>query len=110
MKNDTKNKQKGISILGILFFGFVLILVLSYFHISIKTVVDSPTGQENVNYVKGSTQSLWDAYLAKPAHYLWQDVWVNIIWKSFISNMERIRDGQPTDIDNAAKSIQMQGQ
>jgi hypothetical protein len=72
--------------------------------------VESPTGQENVTYVKGTTQDLWNTYLAQPAHYLWQDVWVNIIWKGFISNMERIRDGQPTVFDNAAKGLQVQTQ
>ncbi|MBU0998707.1 hypothetical protein KKG24_00140 [Patescibacteria group bacterium] len=105
MKNY--NKQSGISILGILFLSVVVILVLSYFNISIKSVVDSPAGQENVNYVKGGAKSLWTTYLAEPASYLWNDVWVNIFWKGFISNMERIRDGQPTDFDNAAKSLQM---
>ncbi|MBI3888728.1 hypothetical protein HY311_02960 [Candidatus Nomurabacteria bacterium] len=108
MINFNKNKQDGISILGVLVFGFILILVLSYFNISIKAVVDSPTGQENIGYVKGTSQNVWDKYLATPAHYLWQDVWVNIFWKGFISNMERIRDGKPTDFDNAAKSVQVQ--
>ena len=105
MKIFNKNKQDGISILGFLLFGFIIILILSYFNISIKTVVNSPTGQENVNYVKGTTQSVWDKYLAQPAHYLWQDVWVNIFWKSFISNMESIRDGKPTEYDNAANKL-----
>ncbi len=97
----------GISILGLLVLTFVVILVLSYFHISIKAVVESPTGQENVNYVGGGAKDLWTTYLAAPASYLWNDVWVNIFWKSFISNMERIRDGQPTDFDKAAKNLQI---
>ena len=105
MKNH--NKQNGVSILGILILGVIIILALSYFNISIKTVVESPTGQENVNYVGGGAKNLWTTYLAKPASYLWYDVWVNIFWKSFISNMERIRDGQPTDIDNATKNLQI---
>lgn len=95
-------KNQGISILGIIFLAAILILVLSYFNISVKGVVESPTGQENINYVKGTSQSLWDKYLAEPAHYLWKDVWVDIFWKSFILNMERIRDGKPTDVTNAA--------
>lgn len=104
MKNF--NTQKGISILGILFLAVILILVLSYFRISIKSVVESPTGQENINYVGGGTKNLWTAYFAEPASYLWNDVWIKIFWKSFISNMERIRDGQPTDFDNAAPKFQ----
>ena len=102
------DKEKGISILGILFFGFILILVLSYFNISIKAVVESPSSQENINYIGGEARSLWTTYLAEPVSYLWNDVWINIFWKGFISNMERIRDGQPTDFDKAAENLKIE--
>jgi len=106
MKN--LNKERGISILGVLVLGVLIILVLSYFNISIKSVVESPIGQENVNYVGGGAKDLWTTYLAKPASYFWKDVLVNIFWKSFISNMERIRDGKPTDFDKAADNLKIQ--
>ncbi len=108
MKNFNKKTQKGMSILGILVLGFILILVLSYFSISIKSVVESPTGQENLNYVGGGTRSVWNDYLKRPASYLWNDIWINIFWKGFINNMERIRDGQPTDFDKAAVNLEVQ--
>ncbi len=100
-----KSKKNGISIIGILFLGVIIILVLSYFKISVRSVVESPTGQDNISYVGGGTVNLWDTYLSKPASYLWNDVFINIFWKSFINNMERIRDGQPTDYQNSAPSI-----
>lgn len=103
-----KNKKAGISILGLIILAVIVILVLGYFHVSIKAVVENPTSQDNINYVKGGTESFWDEYLAQPAHYLWQDVWVNIFWNSFIDNMKRIRDGQPTDLDKAVKNIEVQ--
>lgn len=106
MKNF--NKKAGISIVGILILAFIALLVLSYFNISIKSVVESPVGQENINYVGGGTENLWTTYLAKPAAYLWNDVWINIFWKGFINNMERIRDGQPTDYTNAANNLKIQ--
>mgnify|MGYP003576130730 CR=1 FL=1 len=87
--------------------GFILILVLSYFNISIKAVVESPTGQENLGYVQGTGKSLWNEYLAEPVHYLWHDIWLEIFWKSFINNMERIRDGQPTDFEKAGENLQV---
>ena len=102
------NKKAGISILGIIILAVLVILVLGYFHISIRAVVNNPTSQDNINYVKGGTESIWDEYLAQPAHYLWQDVWLNIFWQGFINNMERIRDGQPTSLDNAAKNLEVQ--
>ena len=35
------------------------------------------------------------------------DVWIDIFWKGFISNMERIRDGQPTDFDKAGDALKL---
>lgn len=99
MKNS---KQKGLSIIGIVIVGFVVILVISYFHISLKKVVENPDTQDNLHYVGDNSKSVWDKYLREPATYLWHDVWVNIFWKGFISNMERIRDGKPNDFQNSA--------
>lgn len=102
------NKKGGISILGLLVLAVIIILVLSYFNISIKGVVQSPTGQENINYVGGGAKSFWTTYLEEPASYLWNDVWVKIFWQGFINNMERIRDGQPTDFQNAGNNLKVQ--
>jgi len=102
-----KNKQKGMSILGFLVLAAGLILILSYFNISIKTIVESSTGQENIEYVKGGSKSLWDEYLADPASYLWNDIWVKLFWRPFVDNMERLRDGRPTDFDEASANLQV---
>ncbi|MBP9711410.1 MAG: hypothetical protein KBD55_00015 [Candidatus Pacebacteria bacterium] len=98
MKNFPKNG--GISILGIVLLGFLLILVLSYYNIRIQSVVESPTAQDNLNYVGDNSRSFWDKYLAAPAHYLWHDVWVNIFWHSFIDNAKRLRDGNGTELQD----------
>ncbi len=104
----SKNKAKGISILGVLLLGVIIILVLSYFDISIKAVVESPAGQENIDYVKGGTKSLWTEYLREPATYFWNDIWLKLFWGPFIENMGRIRDGVPTDFDNAGSNLQIE--
>lgn len=104
MKNFIKG---GISILGVLFLCFILILVLSYFKINIKSVVESPEGQSNINYVRGESTNFWNQYLKKPATYFWQDIFVEIFWKSFINNMERIRDNKPTDYEKAAPIMKL---
>jgi hypothetical protein len=100
MKNS--GAKQGFSILGIIILVFLGILVISYFNISIEKVVENPATQDNLQYVGGNTKSVWDKYLKDPANYLWHEVWVDIFWKGFISNMERIRDGKPTDLQNAA--------
>jgi hypothetical protein len=101
-----KNFGKGeISILKLLLIGFIVILVLSYFKISIREVVESPEGQDNINYVTDNTKTFWDKYLKDPANYLWHDVFIDIFWQGFINNMERIRDGKPTDYEKYAPAV-----
>jgi len=100
--NETR---RGISIIGVLLLGFILILVLSYFKISVRSVVESPEAQENIEYIGGGTRNLWNDYLKEPASYLWNDIFINIFWESFVNNMERIRDGKPTDYELAAPSV-----
>ena len=96
------NKKGGTSIFNTLIIGFMFVLILSYFKINIRTVVESPEGQSNISYVTDNTKTFWDKYLKDPASYLWNDVFVKIFWTSFINNMERIRDGKPTDYENFA--------
>lgn len=99
------DKTGGISILGILLLGFLLILTLSYFHISLQAVVESPDAQGNLHYIGRFGADLWNNYFKKPVLYIWNDVFVAIFWQSFINNMERIRDGKPTDFENATPKV-----
>ena len=86
---NNKNNKKGISIIGILILGFILILVISYFNIRIKSVVESPAAKENIEYVGGSSKNLWTSYLKKPAEYLWNDVFIHLFWEPFYYNMNQ---------------------
>ena len=69
MKN--KKQQRGMSILGVIVFVVIVILVLSFFNISIKSVVESPSGQENINYVRGGVVGFWDNHLKEPVEKFW---------------------------------------
>jgi hypothetical protein len=60
MKNF--NKTKGMSIIGAIIFGLIIVLLLSYFNISIKGIVESPTGQENITYVREAINNFWNNY------------------------------------------------
>lgn len=105
MKNLNKKNKGGISVIGILILGFILLLVLSYFKISIRTVVESPEAQDNIQYVSGAGVSVWDKYLKKPANDFWNKVVKDLLWASFVNNMERIRDGQPTEMEENAPGL-----
>ena len=98
-------KKGGISILGMLFLFIILMFVLSYFNVSLKTAVEKPAVQDNAKYVEGTGKSLWDEYLKKPVDYLWNAVWVKIFWASFVSNMEDIRDHKSNDIQKIGPTV-----
>ncbi len=84
--NDKKDKKGGISILGLLVLGIVIVLIFSYFKINVKTVLQSPDGKNNVNYVTEAGKNIWDNYLREPTTYLWNN-FVNIFWNSFLDTM-----------------------
>lgn len=99
------NDKRGISILGILFLGIVLILILSYFNISIRVIVESPTGQDNINYIEGTSKSLWTTYLKEPLTHIWNDIWIPFFWEPFLSNMKKLSKGEPTDFEINAPTV-----
>lgn len=105
MNKKFKQKKRGISLIGLVVLVFIIILVLSYFGINIKAVIESPNTQDNINYVKGSGETVWNSYLKRPVAYLWNDVFIDIFWKAFINNMKNIRDNKPTDFQTAAPVV-----
>ncbi|HUD04250.1 MAG TPA: hypothetical protein VMR73_02040 [Candidatus Paceibacterota bacterium] len=49
----------------------IAILILSYFGISIQSVINSPTTQNNFSYVWGGVVYVWNTYLSGPFWALW---------------------------------------
>ena len=96
MKNYFKNKQSGrMSLFGFIVLGIVLILLLSYFKVTVRGIIESPEGQDNVNYVQSIGQNIWQNYLQDPATYLWNDVWVPLIWHPVLSLLVHVKDKIP---------------
>jgi hypothetical protein len=83
----------------------VILLVLSYFGFSLRSLIDQPVTQDNFTYVATSTASVWDKYLRQPAGYLWNDVFINLIWDPAIYNLEQMKTGKPTNIATSAPTL-----
>ena len=79
------------------------LLILSYFGINLRNLVNAPTTQDNVSYVASTTVNVWDQYLRVPAAYAW-GIFVDLIWTPALHNLEAIKDSQPTNINNIATS------
>ena len=52
------------------FWSFVLFIALSFFGISLKAIIESPMGQENLAYLTHLITSLWH-WIILYAQYLW---------------------------------------
>lgn len=85
--------------------GVVALLILSYYGFSLRTLVSSPTTQDNFGYVATTTVSVWDTYLKQPATYLWNDVFIDLIWTPAIDNLTKIKNGQPTNVQTDAPTV-----
>jgi hypothetical protein len=56
--------------------------------------------RSNVSYVWSGVVNFWNNYLAGPASYLWNDIFVGLIWESFIVNMQALTNGEsPTNFE-----------
>jgi len=83
----------------------VAIIVLSYFGFNLRSVVESPTTQGNLSYVWGGVVYVWSGYLERPASYLWNDIFIDLLWNSFVYNLERIKGGGTTTIEELSPQV-----
>ncbi len=92
--------QEGL--IKIIIIIIIFLLVLSYLGINLRSIIESESFQNNWNYAREGVKYIWQSYLSNPAKYLWYNVFIDLIWESFIDNMERIKDGQELKvIENA---------
>ena len=66
------------------------LLILSYFGINLRNIVESETGQGNFTYVWGWLSWMWKNLLSTPANYLWQNA-VLPIWDMFVQALGYLR-------------------
>lgn len=85
----------------ILILLFLLIIILSVFNISLRAIFGKEITQDNLlfvwQWIKYGWEWIvyvWNTFLAGPASYLWNDVFIDLLWDSFIENMQRIKTGE----------------
>ncbi len=84
----------------------IAIVVLGFFGISLKSVFQKQSVQENLSFVWQTTQYVWNTYLAVPAQYAW-NIFYNLLWRSFLENAERLKRGElPNFIEGQPKLSQ----
>jgi phosphatidylglycerophosphatase A len=65
----------------------ILLLIVSYFGINLRQVVNSPTTQDNVSYVWDGAMTVWNNYLKVPATALW-NFFISYVWNIAIDSLK----------------------
>lgn len=101
-----KNKQKGV-IRWILLVIIALVLASYFFNFSVEEAVEDEQTQQNANYISQQLDTLWNNHLAEPADYLWNDIFLDLIWSAFTENLERLRNGENTVYEDNAPGVEL---
>jgi hypothetical protein len=72
----------------------VAIIVLSFFGFNLRSIVESDLTQDNLGYAKELVVRVWEGYLSKPVLYFWNNIFVGLIWESFLRAMQNVRNGE----------------
>ena len=67
------------------------IVILGTLNVDLRAMLQKPMIQENFSFIWQGISYVWDAFLEQPAEYLWNVVFINLLWNSFIENLEKIR-------------------
>ena len=86
MKINKATGQRGL--IKIILMVVIALLVISYFGINLRALVNSPTTQDNVSYVSSTTVNIWNNYLKVPVTYIWNEIFVALIWNPAINNLK----------------------
>ncbi|HJN62798.1 MAG TPA: hypothetical protein QGH03_01010 [Candidatus Paceibacterota bacterium] len=98
------NRQGGLIKLIIVI--IIAIIVLSYFSFDLRSIVEAPQTQDNLGYVWELLTILWVDYLSQPILYFWNNIFIDLLWETFISNFERIKAGESTDFELNTPSVE----
>lgn len=71
----------------------LIIIILSLYGVSLSNVFGNQLVRGNFAFIYNFSTWLWDNYLHDPVRIAFR-VWVDVLWKPFVSAMDRIGKGQ----------------
>jgi hypothetical protein len=90
------NKNSGFIKLILLI--VVVILILSYFGVSLRKVASSETGQDNFGFLKelgtkvwDFCLSIWNQYLEQKVLFIWNDIIIKYGWNFVTDLIDKVR-------------------
>lgn len=85
---NTFEFKKGFSLIRFLIGVLILIVFISLLGYNIEQdVVQNEQVQSNFGYVVGWVGDLWDNHLSSPILYVWNDIFIDLLWDPFVESI-----------------------
>jgi len=85
--------------------AIIIIAILSYFGFNLKSFVENDIVQNNFGYAWNAIKYAWNNFLARPADYLWNDIFVNLLWNPFVDTLQRLKAGKSPEMIEHAPQV-----
>src|SRR6185369_1737449 len=85
----------------------IALLILSYFGFNLRSIVNSPTFQDNWHFVTDLAIKVWNDYLKAPATLVW-DLFIRLVWTPAMAVLQHI-PGNNTQATSSAMLLQQPG-
>lgn len=99
-----KKTGKSGSLKWILILIIGLIAASYFFDFNLKEAIEDEQTQSNFSYIKEQVLTFYNAYLRNTAEYLWNDIFIDLIWENFTDNLEKVKNGETTLIEEAGSN------
>lgn len=99
------NNREGGFLKWIIVIVIGLVIASYFFDFSVKEAVEDEQTQSNFAYISVEVQEFWNEHLAEAADYLWNDIFIDLLWESFIENLERVKEGEDTVFEENAPGV-----
>lgn len=102
---NTKNKKEKGSIKWFILLVLGIIIASFYFNFDLQEAVEAEQTQSNFSYIKKNIIEFYNSYLKNTIDYLWNDIFIDLIWESFVENLKHIKAGELTTLEQANPDI-----
>ncbi len=102
-----RKAQKG-SLRWFIILVIAFIIASFYFDFDLKEAVEDEKTQSNFNYIKTHVVKFYNKNLSSHVDYLWNDIFIDIFWDSFVKDMKNLNLKEKTSFEKFAPSVEVQ--